>query len=64
LNITKTGLEPAIPATKRQQTYALDRAATDIGTRKNTASKIQDNSVRVQAFMNIYTHIILNVKPK
>jgi hypothetical protein len=23
--------EPAIPATKRQQTYALDRAATGIG---------------------------------
>jgi hypothetical protein len=24
--------EPAIPATKRPQTYVLDRAATDIGT--------------------------------
>jgi hypothetical protein len=24
-------LEPAIPATKRPQTYALDRAATGIG---------------------------------
>jgi hypothetical protein len=59
-----TGLESSFPATKRQQTYDLDRAATDIGTRKNTASKTQYNSVRVQAFMNIYTHIILNVKPK
>jgi hypothetical protein len=26
-----TGFEPAIPATKRQQTYALYRAATGIG---------------------------------
>jgi hypothetical protein len=25
------GFEPAIPATKRLQTYALDRAATGIG---------------------------------
>jgi hypothetical protein len=25
------GYEPAIPATKRPQTYALDRAATGIG---------------------------------
>jgi hypothetical protein len=25
------GFEPAIPATKRQKTYALDRAATGIG---------------------------------
>jgi hypothetical protein len=27
-------LEPAIPATKRPQTYALDRAATGIGMRQ------------------------------
>jgi hypothetical protein len=27
------GFEPAIPATKRPQTYALDRAATVIGNR-------------------------------
>jgi hypothetical protein len=26
------GFEPVIAATKRQQTYALDRAATGIGT--------------------------------
>jgi hypothetical protein len=26
------GFEPATPATKRQQTYALDRAATEVGT--------------------------------
>jgi hypothetical protein len=25
------GFEPATPATKRPQTYALDRAATDVG---------------------------------
>jgi hypothetical protein len=28
----RAGLEPTIPATKRPQTYALDRAATGIGT--------------------------------
>jgi hypothetical protein len=27
----RAGLEPAIPAAKRPQTYALDRAATGIG---------------------------------
>jgi hypothetical protein len=27
----RVGFEPAIPATKRPQTYALDRAATEIG---------------------------------
>jgi hypothetical protein len=26
-----TGLEPATPPTKRPQTYALDRAATEVG---------------------------------
>jgi hypothetical protein len=26
-----TGFKPATPATKRPQTYALDRAATEIG---------------------------------
>jgi hypothetical protein len=30
-----TGFEPAIPATKRPQTYALDRASTVIGYYKN-----------------------------
>jgi hypothetical protein len=30
------GFEPAIPATKRPQTYALDRAATGIGISKDT----------------------------
>jgi hypothetical protein len=27
----RAGLEPAIPATNRQQTFALDRTATGIG---------------------------------
>jgi hypothetical protein len=30
----REGFEPAIPATKRPQTYALDRAATGIGETK------------------------------
>jgi hypothetical protein len=29
--MTSEGFEPVIPATKRPQTYALDRAATGIG---------------------------------
>jgi hypothetical protein len=28
----RAGFEPTIPATKQPQTYALDRAATGIGT--------------------------------
>jgi hypothetical protein len=31
--------EPAIPATKRPQTYALDRAATEIGDEMDTMKK-------------------------
>jgi hypothetical protein len=27
----RSGFEPATPATKRPQTYALDRAATEVG---------------------------------
>jgi hypothetical protein len=34
-------LEPAIPATKWPQTYALDRAATGIGRRKNKRILLQ-----------------------
>jgi hypothetical protein len=29
----RAGFEPAIPATKQQQTYALDRATTEIGAK-------------------------------
>jgi hypothetical protein len=29
--MSSAGFEPAIPATKRPQTYALDRAATGLG---------------------------------
>jgi hypothetical protein len=34
------GFEPAIPATKRPQTYALDRAATGIGGKTRNAFHI------------------------
>jgi hypothetical protein len=30
----EAGLDPAILETKRQQTYALDRAATEIGLKR------------------------------
>ena len=31
-SMTSVGFEPAIPAIERLQTYALDHAATDIGS--------------------------------
>jgi hypothetical protein len=37
------GFEPAIPATKRPQTYALDRAATGIGSFQNTVIQFSTN---------------------
>jgi hypothetical protein len=37
--MTSAGFEPAIPATKRPQTYALDRAATGIGVMLCVGSK-------------------------
>jgi hypothetical protein len=33
--MTSAGYEPAIPAIKRRQTYALDRNATGIGSNTN-----------------------------
>jgi hypothetical protein len=39
----RVGFEPAIPATKRPQTYALDRAAT--GIYKKTSSATNANNV-------------------
>jgi hypothetical protein len=36
----RAGIEPTIPATKRQQTYALDRAVTGIGFDDHYVSKI------------------------
>jgi hypothetical protein len=41
----RAGLEPAIPATKRPQTYALDRAATGIGLNSNYFERIWKESV-------------------
>jgi hypothetical protein len=37
------GFEPEIPATKRPQTYALDRAATEIGSSNNRMVCIGNN---------------------
>ena len=37
-----TGFEPAIPASKRPQTLALDRAATGIGKYLNNFHKVTD----------------------
>jgi hypothetical protein len=39
--MSSAGFEPAIPATKRPKTYALDRAATGIGSSvENARDKI------------------------
>jgi hypothetical protein len=45
----QAGFEPAIPATKRTQTYALDRTATGIG--KNEFAPWNDRMLRV-LFLN------------
>jgi hypothetical protein len=37
--MAREGFEPAIPAIKRPQTYALDRAATGIGGKEVTAKE-------------------------
>jgi hypothetical protein len=34
----QAGFEPAIPATKRPQTYTLDRASSGIGEQSNTVT--------------------------
>jgi hypothetical protein len=38
----RAGFEPAIPVTKRPQTYALDRAATGIGDQYEHSTKIPE----------------------
>jgi hypothetical protein len=43
----RVGFEPAIPATKQSQTYALDRAATGIG------------HIKVMQFLYLSLHNIL-----
>jgi hypothetical protein len=37
------GFEPTIPPTKQPQTYALDRAATGIGTKNQYGKQITSN---------------------
>jgi hypothetical protein len=48
-------LEPTIPASARQQTYALDRAATGIGTNQWSAEVIIKLSVKKGRNENSYT---------
>jgi hypothetical protein len=38
--MSPAGFEPAIPATKRQQNHALDRAATGSGSILNTINNL------------------------
>jgi hypothetical protein len=49
----RTGFEPATPATKRQQTHALDRAATGIGL-LHLSSGIIYCRVSCWTYYNIY----------
>jgi hypothetical protein len=51
------GLEPAIPATKRPQTYALDRADTGMGVSEHFAYKCQQVSVDVQEKAKIMPYL-------
>jgi hypothetical protein len=39
-----SGFEPSNPATKRPQTYALDRAATEVGTSDTSGNKCLEKS--------------------
>jgi hypothetical protein len=42
----RAGLEPAIPATKRPQTYVLDRAATGIGSEMSSKPLKNQSNLR------------------
>jgi hypothetical protein len=39
------GFEPETPATKRPQTYALDRAATEVGSIRLYGAKCQKTAI-------------------
>jgi hypothetical protein len=43
----QAGFEPAIPATKRPQTYALDRTATGIGDSLTSISSFNKSTIIV-----------------
>ena len=44
--MTLAGFEPAIPASERPQTHALDRAATGIGIFQFSIQKYKDEGVQ------------------
>jgi hypothetical protein len=50
--MTSAGFKPAIPATKRPQTYALDRAATGIGS--SYISNVKNKSVLLSQTWRCY----------
>jgi hypothetical protein len=63
----RAGFEPAIPAIKRPQTYALDRAYSGIGTEYYKGDQIKDTEIDVacsthEAMRNAYE--ILYRKPE
>jgi hypothetical protein len=52
--------EPATPATKRPQTYALDRAATEVGsqiTKKSNCWRMKDISRRVRELYESWSEV-------
>jgi hypothetical protein len=49
------GFEPAIPASKRPQTHALDGAATGIGTKGSYKTKRNQKQLRSKEQHNLYT---------
>ena len=43
-----TGFEPAVPASERPQTHALDRAATGISLLNNTSTNTTNTKYEIQ----------------
>jgi hypothetical protein len=54
----RAGFEPATPATKRPQTYALDHAATGIGSFGSSICEIVGSHV----LTCVSTNVVLNLK--
>jgi hypothetical protein len=63
--MTREGFEPAIPAAKLPQTYALDRAATGIGIcdLHNDAFSVTQTIyiyIYIYTYIHIYIHTYLH----
>jgi hypothetical protein len=52
-----TEFEPATPATKRPQTYALDRAATEVGSILTMETKTVSETLDYNFILNMAYHL-------